>query len=95
VLSLSYFAGLLLVSDCHIHPSGAGNVYAWWKLLQASASGVLWERTSLLHGISLFPSRCDLTQPRKNMLGYPPRLRLHGWLIACLVNNKTLMLWWL
>jgi hypothetical protein len=61
VLPLSCFAGFFLVSDCHVHPAGAGNVDVWWKLLQASAGGVLWARTSSLHHIFLFLSRCDLT----------------------------------
>jgi hypothetical protein len=44
------------VSDCHIHPAGAGNVGECWRSLQTSACGVLWVRTSLLHLISLYIS---------------------------------------
>jgi hypothetical protein len=78
------------VGDCHIHPARVGNVDVWWKLLQASAGGVLWARTSSLHHISLFFILLRFnSQPRKNMLGYPPRLRLHlGWLIIFLQTMK-------
>jgi hypothetical protein len=78
------------VSDCHIHPAGSSNVGEWLKLLQVSAGGILWARTSLLHLISLylFSPRFN-SQHRKNMLGYPPRLRLHlGWLIIFLQTMK-------
>jgi hypothetical protein len=40
VLPLSCFADFLLVSDCHIHPVGAGNVGECWRSLQTSAGGV-------------------------------------------------------
>jgi hypothetical protein len=77
------------VSDCHIHPPGAGNVGECWRSLQTSTGGVLCARTSLLHLISLYISAAINSQPRKNMLGYPPKLRLHlGWLIIVLQTMK-------
>jgi hypothetical protein len=94
VLLLSCFAGLLLVSDDHVHPAGVSNVGECWTLLQTSAGGVFGQGHHYCNRISLcFSAAIYNSQPRKNMLGYSPRLRLHlSWLISSLINNKTFML---